>query len=177
MKIYNHKRRNVISISPHLLGLIFIVVGLFTILSPGFMESDSSIGKAILVGGVSILFGISVVFSYGGTLINFNSYSIKEYYSLCGLKMGNWKKISEIKKVKVVSEQYKFTRSSDGIHPSNSGQVWIYKALLYSSNPKPILTFEFPTKDKTLKEAKILADNFGAVLELRLTETNGIYSV
>ena len=176
MKTYNHKRRNLFSIGSHLLGIIFISVGLFTIVSPVLIDSDNSISKALFVGAGFTFFGLAVVFSYGGTFINFESKKFKDYYSLCGIQMGQWQDLSEVKKVIVISDKYKGTSISNGINPSISGEIWIYKALLYSKYPKPIFSFEYFSKERTLVEAKVLAENFNAVLELRLTEINGKFS-
>lgn len=163
---YNYKRRNLFSAGPHLLGLIFIATGIFTLISPYLMQSDASAEKVFIAGGSFILFGTMVIFSYSGTVIDFTNKRYREYYFFCGMKFGSWQTLPEVNKIKVLSEKFKATSMPNGINPAFSGEVTAYKALLYSPQSKPFLTFTFEGKEQAIKEGKILAGYLNAELEL-----------
>jgi len=169
MKKFNYKKRNFFSLSPHLLGLIFLVVGVFIMISPAFIESENSLLKSLSVGGASAVFGLMVVFSYSGTLIDFTEEKFQVYYAFCGFKTGAWKMLPEIQAVKVISTTSRMTSMSNGVNPSMTGKVTDYKIFLFASAPQPVLIFDYSDKDAAIANAKILASTLKASLDLKLT--------
>ncbi len=169
MKDYTLKKRNFFTLSPHLLGLIFLTVGLFILISPFFYKSNNSTTKVLVVDGANVLLGLLVVFSYGGTSIDFTEKTYLEYYSLAGIQLGKKKKLPTIKLVKAMTVKKHVTVVSNGIHPSMSGDIYTHLILMYSTQTNPFLVFEHTNKNKCLEEAKYLAEHLKANLELKLT--------
>ncbi len=169
MENFNYKKRNFFSLSPHLLGLIFLAVGIFTLLSPAFMESKNSFLKSLSVGGCSVVFGLMVVFSYGGTLINFTQKKYQVYYSFCGFKSGGWKTLPEIQSIKAISVTSLATSMSNGVNPTMTGNVTHYKLFLFASSAQPVLVFDYSNKDAAIADAKLLASELKANLDLKIT--------
>lgn len=169
MQNFNHKRRSYFS-GPHLAGPILIAAGIFALISPTFLESYSSLLKTSLVGTGAICLGIIVVSTYGGTLINFTKKSIKEYFSICGFKFGEWEPITNISLVKVISASHISTNTSNGISPTLSGKVTDFKILVYSNSETPVCSFNYSKKGKAVQNAKILAANFQSDLEVNLPD-------
>jgi hypothetical protein len=169
MNNFNFKKRNLIS-GPHLLGPVLIIAGLFALLSPLFLESESSIEKIIGVGVGAIVIGLGIVSSYGGTLIDFTEKRFKEYFSIGGYKLGEWADLPDISIVKLISNSYVFTNIPNGISPTFSGKVTDFKIFLYSDASKPVFSFIYSNKDKAIKKAKKLASNLNAELVLKIPE-------
>lgn len=176
MKNFDFKRRSLFSFGPHLAGLVFMAIGLFTMVSPAIMQSDSSLEKASVVGASAFLLGLVVVTSYGGSLIDFERKRMREYFCLCGFRIGQWTALPDIKRISVVPVSYRVTNTPNGITPTLSRQVSGYRALLYASGTKPELAFDYPTKERAITDTRILSANLNAILELKLTERDGIFS-
>ncbi|WPP50813.1 hypothetical protein [Catalinimonas niigatensis] len=166
MKNFDYKRRKLFSIGPHLIGLLFITAGLFAIASPVIFKSEIEPEKAILVGAAAITIGLMVVTSYSGTTFNFEEKKVKEYTSFCSYKIGEWSSLPDILLVKVVSHSYHATNTPNGISPTFSGYVNVYKVLLYANHPTPEFSFLYASNAQAMKEAKLLATHLHAELEI-----------
>ena len=170
MNNFNFKRRNLAS-GPHLLGSLLIMAGLFALLSPVLIESESSVERALVVGVGAIILGLIIISSYGGTLINFTEKRFKDYFSFGGYKFGEWTPLPDILTVKVISTNYVSTNIPNGISPTLSGKVTDFKTLIYSNASKPVLSFVYSDMDKAVKHAKCLASNLNADLILNLPKS------
>jgi hypothetical protein len=168
MTTYNIKKRSFFSIGPHLLGLLFVAIGAFTIASPLFMPGNNSVLKAIGVGSAAVIFGSMVIASYSGILFDFTNQRYQSYYALCGFRMGQWQALSSIKLIKLFPHTYKGATTTNGVNPSSITQVTHYIIALYSDKFKPVLVIENDYLDKALIDAKILSDKLSAPLELNL---------
>ena len=166
MKYYNFKRRHLFS-GPHLLGFLFIAVGIFAIISPAIIKSDSSLNRSFYVGATAIILGSMIVLTYSGTVIDFNKKRVKEYLSVFGYQFGEWTNLPNIIKIAVITVNYKATNTPNGISPTWSGNVTDYKVFLYSKKSTPILSFIFSNKERAVKAAKLLSANLDTVYELK----------
>jgi hypothetical protein len=167
MKKFDYKERNLIS-GIHLLGPILIFVGLFALVSPVFLKSESSMEKIIGVGVGAIIIGFGIISSYSGTQIDFSEKKVMEYFSLGGFRMGKWTTLPDILKVKVISNSYIKTNTPNGVSPTFSGKVTDFKTLLYSEASKPVFSFFYSNKATAVKDAKIIASNLNAKLVLNI---------
>ncbi|GAB3828626.1 hypothetical protein [Pontibacter rugosus] len=165
MKYYNFKERSYTS-GPHLIGLLLIVAGLVSTVSPVFIEGSSSLEKAMWVGAGAITLGLVIVLSYNGTLIDFDRNRVKEYSSIMGYKAGKWVTLPNITKVAVISVRQKAANTPNGISPTWSGTVTEHKVFLYAAKPTPHLLFGFSNRERALQTAKLLAANLDAACEL-----------
>jgi hypothetical protein len=165
---YDFNSRSFFSIGPHLLGLIFIAVGFFTLVSPLFMPGDNSVTKAIVVGSCAMVFGGMVVTSYAGTFFDFKNSRYKTYYAWVGIKVGKWKTLPPLKLVKVFPYTFKGDMTPNGVNPTATIQFTRYIVALYSDQPKPILTLEYDAKNKALEGAVIISESSNARLDQQL---------
>jgi len=166
MKNYKFIRRNFFS-GPHLLGVIFIAVGLFALVSPAIFTSGSSLEKSFYLGTTAVILGTLIVSSYGGTEIDFHKNRVKDYFSILGYRFGEWAALPAIKRISAISIDYQATNTPNGISPTWSGTVTDHKVFLYSENVTPILSFVFSNKKRAIEAAKLLAFNLDAVCEFR----------
>lgn len=164
MSQFNFKKRNITS-GPHLLGVLLILVGLLAVIGPLFFTIGIPIIKAQLIGGGSIILGLMIVSSFEGVLIDFNNKKIKEYFSICGLKRGQWESLPTISVVKMIAKTSKATNTPNGIGPTLSGSISEFMVFIYTQNSeKPIYSFNFPREKEAKANAKSLATNLGAEL-------------
>jgi len=166
---YNFRSRSFFYIGPHLLGLIFIAVGFFTVVSPLFMPGDNSVNKAILVGSGAIIFGGMVITSYPGTFFDFKNNRYKTYYAWVGYKVGKWKTLPPLKLVKVFPYTFKGDLTPNGINPTPTIQFTRYIVALYSDQPKPVLALEYTKRNEALEGGKMISDETNATLNIQLS--------
>lgn len=166
MEKFNFKRRRLYS-GTHLLGLIVIAAGLFSVVSPTVFRSNTSLEKSFVVGAIAIILGFILVSSYGGTRIDFNKKMVKDYYAVLGYQVGEWAGLPTIKKVAVVTINYKATNTRNGVSPTWSGTVTEHKVLLYSGSPTPEFSFSYSAKEPALEAAKLLAARLNTVCEIK----------
>ena len=169
MKNFNFKKRNLLS-GPHLLGTLLIIAGVFALVSPTFLKSESSMEKVLAVGIGAIITGLLIISSYGGTLIDFTQKKLKEYLSIGGYKFGKWTALPDILKIKVILTSYISSNIPNGISPTFSGEVTDFKTLIYSNSSELVLSFKYSNKDKAVKQANRLAANLNADLVLNVPE-------
>lgn len=165
MKNFNYRNRNLVS-GPHLLGTLLIIAGLFNIVSPTFLESDSSIERVLTVGIGAVVAGLIIISSYKGTLIDFTRKRYKEYLSIGGYKLGEWVALPDILKIKVISTTYVSSNTPNGISPTISGKVTDFKTIIYSTSAKCVFSFTYSNMDKAVKHARRLAADLNADLVL-----------
>ena len=165
MHYFDFKKRNLFS-GPHLLGSLFLIAGLFALLSPLIFESESSPERILGVGAGAIILGLLIVTSYSGTLIDFTNRRLQEYSSICGFKFGEWTTLPAISTVKVISTSYINTSTPNGISPTLSGKVTDFRTLMYSNDSTPVLSFVYSNREKAVKHAECLASHLHADLIL-----------
>ena len=165
---YSFKRRFLFSIGPHLLGLIFMVVGIFTLASPWFIKSDATVTKSLLVGISFILFGLVTVTSYSGVFFDFKENTFQRYYSFAGFRSGQRQALPLLKLVKVFPHTFKGSPISNGVNPTPTLTVTQYVVALYAEQAKPIIALEYNNKNLALEGAKVISDGLKVELEVKL---------
>jgi hypothetical protein len=169
MNSFKYKNRNLLS-GPHFVGSLFIIAGLFALVSPAFFNIEISLERVIGVGVGALIFGLLIVASYSGTLLDFSNSRFKQYVTIFGYKTGEWTKLPNIIKVKVISSSKLMTNKPNGLSPTFSGKVTDFKVQLYSNASKPILSFVYSKQDRSVKDAEILAANLNAELILAISK-------
>ena len=148
MRHYDIRNRDLFSLGPHLLGLIFIAVGTFTVLSPLFLVDSNSAFQAISAGAGYIIFGFLVLISYTGTQIDFTNSQAKTYYSICGFRLGRWKRLPAVKIVKVTLE------SSPARTETTDTRI-----SLYDHQNNLVLKIERLSAERAVRDAKLIGKN------------------
>ena len=169
MNYFDFKRRDIFS-GPHSLGLLLIATGVFALLSPMFFKAEVSIGSVVGVGVGTTIFGLAILFSYSGTLIDFTKNKVKEYSSIAGYRFGEWTVLPTIATVQVVSSSYVSSNTPNGVSPTLSGKVTDFKIVVCSDAADPALSFVYADKKKAIKHARVLASNLNANLVLHTSQ-------
>lgn len=165
MKRFNFKRRKLFA-GPHLLGSLLIVAGLVALAGPLVMEEQASLEKAYGVGVGALLLGLIIVTTYKGTLIDFTKKKWKSYVAICGVKFGEWAILPAIWSVKVSPSSYRQTNTPNGISPTLTGSVTEFVLALWGKEATPLFSFVYTNRNRAVKQAKRLAFNLGAELEI-----------
>jgi len=111
------------------------------------------------------------MYSYGGTLIDFNGNRFKEYFAIGGYKTGEWSQLPDRLTVKVIEYTYTRNNTPNGISPTLSAEITDYRTLIYSDTSNPLFSFIYKKRELAVKEAKGLAANLEAHLILELPES------
>lgn len=169
MTNYNFKKRNLFS-GPHLLGLLFVIAGIFALVSPFVFESQSSFERSLFVGMAALIIGIMILSSYSGVLVDFSAHRAKEYICLLGFKIGEWADLPGINTIKVLEVSQRTSNTPNGISPTLTGRVTLYKTFLYADDSKPVLSFDYSRRERALKDAEHLATYLDATLKVAFKE-------
>jgi len=156
MHFYNYKRRD-LRIGAHLLGSILLLISLFVLVSPLFVEAGDNLQKTLWVGSISFFVGLLIINTYEGTLINLDDNKIKDYLSFCGFKTGDWRKLPPVKAIKLVPIEQKTTNTPNGISPTFSSIRSSYQIILFFTPEHPIYTFSYTNKSVAQKKMKLLS--------------------
>lgn len=165
--MYDFKKWSLFSIGPHLLGLIFIAVGFFTMISPCFIPSDVTLIKTLLVGSLFFLLGVVVVSSYSGVLFDFEKKRYQMYYAFAGFRSGPWNILPVVTLVKVFPRTIKGSYTPNGINPTATLNAVVYVVAIYGQQVKPIVVLEYNTINSALKGANIISSRLNVVLEIK----------
>lgn len=168
MNSYHHKKRELFS-GPHLLGMLFILAGTFSLISPYFIE-ETSPGRSLYIGIGGIGFGLMVVSTYSGVLIDFKQKRMKQYSAILGYKLGQWTELPEIASVRLVTDRYEATNMANGVSPTLSGEVTDYVALLCTPEGEPILSMVYTEEEKAIRDVTAIAEQFNTAPEFLVTQ-------
>ncbi|SFA76692.1 hypothetical protein [Algoriphagus aquimarinus] len=146
MDQFNHKNLSSGINGSSLLGLILLAAGLIVLLVPLFIEVNTDSQKIWIVGGGALVIGMLIVSIYSGTLIDFRRNEFKEYQSILWFRIGEWQKLPKIERVELILHSYRSTNTPNGISPTLSREVTIYKCVLIANGTK-FLALDF-TREK-----------------------------
>ncbi|WP_339921943.1 hypothetical protein [uncultured Cyclobacterium sp.] len=157
MQLYNYKRRDLRN-GIHLLGAILVLTSIFVLLSPLFIDAGEKFQKTIWVGLSAFIAGLLIINTYEGTLINLDDNKIKDYFSFCGIKTGEWRNLPFVKDIKLVPIEQKTTNVPNGISPTFYNIKLSYEIILFFSSEHPTYTFSYTRKAVAQKKLKLLSE-------------------
>ena len=146
------------------MGPLLVLAGLFAFASPYFFTLTVSMMRVWAVGTLSCLLGVVILTSYPGMLIDFTQARYKEYYTVCGIKFGQWVGLPKINSVRVVSATYTSTNTANGISPTLSGKVTEYRLQLLSAEGTPALSLPYASRKKATRQAQRMAQRWAITL-------------
>ncbi|WP_339754499.1 hypothetical protein [Algoriphagus aquimarinus] len=146
MDQFNHKNLSSGINGSSLLGLILLAAGLIVLLVPLFIEVNTDSQKIWIVGGGALVIGMLIVSIYSGTLIDFRRNEFKEYQCILWFRIGEWQKLPKIERAELILHSYRSTNTPNGISPTLSREVTIYKCVLIANGTK-FLALDF-TREK-----------------------------
>lgn len=132
---FNHTYRTIWS-GGRFLGLILISMGVVVVLTPLFMEVETEVLEIGLVAGIPTLIGLILISTYTGTLLDFQNRKYKEYQSVFWFKFGEWQELPKIERAEMVLHSFRSRNVPNGISPTLSGEVTIYKCVVIANGTK-----------------------------------------
>lgn len=163
MKIYNHKKRTLWA-GTSLLGMLFIGVGIFSLVLPYIVELEGGNHSLYVTWGF-LVFGIMVVSAYSGTLIDIENKRVRAYSSFLGFKFGKWTELPEISYIQLISDTYQSINEPNGISPTLSGIQTDYTALFYNQSDQVVIEMVFTKEEKAIRETQLLSSQLNARLD------------
>ncbi|MCE7992537.1 MAG: hypothetical protein HEP71_11170 [Roseivirga sp.] len=157
MTIYNHTLTHWLS-GTRFIGLIFLLTGVFSILGPDLIDGLEESSRSSWVGPAFISFGLIVMNTYKGTLIDLKNKKFKVYSALAGLKRGTWQDLPELKEVHIGSITEKSTNLPNGISPTFSGNTTAHFLLLMTGAAQAVLSLQFKKAPKAEQAAILISE-------------------
>lgn len=148
-KIYTYRNSNASISGPRLLGFLLVGAGLLALISPWLIESGSSIEKSIAVGLAASLIGLILISLSSGILLDFRENRIKYFQNVLWMKFGDWEQIPQVQEIELIHHSYQSKNIPNGITPTMSGKMTMYKCVLKSSDTI-ILSLDFSKEKEAL---------------------------
>ncbi len=142
-----------------IVGGILILMGLIVLAVPIFFEVDTEFSKVLLVSGIPIVIGVIMISTYSGTLIEFENHKFKEYQSIQWIKFGDWQNLPKIENAELIHYTYTQTNTPNGISPTISGEVTVYKCVLVSGGKK-FMVFDYSKEKDAIVALDIIRNGF-----------------
>lgn len=148
-KIYAYKNSSASVPGPRLLGFLLVGAGLLALISPWIIASGSSIEKTISVGVAAVLIGLILISLSSGILLDFRGNRIKHFQNVCWMKFGDWEMIPKVQEIELIHHSYQTKNIPNGITPTMSGKMTMYKCVLKSSD-EVILSLDFSNEKEAI---------------------------
>lgn len=143
------RNQKFLSNGPNLLGLMLFVAGVLAFFSLGFVE-ESALQKTIWIGSGACLIGIILTTISSGVALDPKANRFRHYESILGFTSGTWEKLPPIQKIEMIHHSYTSQNTPNGITPTFSSKLLIYKVVLISSE-KVELSLDFSSEKAAVK--------------------------
>ncbi|MEP0711589.1 hypothetical protein [Algoriphagus sp.] len=160
MQQFIYKNHNDGTKGPRLLGQIMLGAGLVVILVRLLFDMDTDPMKVALVGGGAILIGLIMSTIKSRILIDFAGKKYKEYQTILWYNMGDWMDLPLVHKAEIVQHSFRKTFVPNGITPTMSAQVTIYKVVLLADGRK-FLVLDYAKEKKAALALEELKEGLG----------------
>jgi len=144
---------------------LFILVGIFSVLSPFVMELEVSKIQNLLVGIGALVIGVVLKLNYYGIQIDGKMNLTREYISVMGIKKGIWQQMPDFHRLTLTSEKVSSKNAPNGISPTLSTTRTVFTITLITSENAPVYVFQVERKKKAVSEAEKLSELLGVRLE------------
>ncbi len=158
MEVFNHSSRNKNN-GPNLFGVILILMGVIVLIFPQFFDVNTPYNKVLMVSGIPLMVGLFLISTYSGTLIDFDANRYKEYQSILWFKIGDWQSLPKIENAELIHHTFLQRNTPNGISPTLSRQVTIYKCVLIAENQK-FMAFDYTKEAEAIAALEKIKDGF-----------------
>ncbi|WP_339867473.1 hypothetical protein [uncultured Algoriphagus sp.] len=134
-RYFNYKKRTLWNGS-HLVGISLVSIALIIWITSNFIENETDPFTLYMIVGIFLFLGILSLSTYSGILIEFDRSRFKEYQSVFWFKIGEWKELPKIEHAEFILHSFRATNIPNGITPTLSGEVTIYKCVLLANGTK-----------------------------------------
>ena len=139
---------------PRLLGLVFMLAGIFSILSPQLLEVDQSDNRSLWIGLAFALIGLLASGIYSGIEVDMSGKRFRNFRAFLGIKLGDWTDIPALNGIYLFSQTEEFTSMPNGITPTLSGNVTDFYVMGISTDTKPVFSLAYEEKAKAQEAAE-----------------------
>ncbi len=139
MDAFHHKNQNRVL---RLLGGFLILIGLIALGTAVFFEVETPFSRFLMASTVPLLFGLFLISTYSGTLINFGSNRSRAYQSILWMKFGPWEDLPKIIHTELIHHSYFGRNRPNGISPTIGGEITVYKCVLVAEGRK-FMVFDY----------------------------------
>ncbi len=146
MGVFHHKNQNQ---GLRLLGGFLLLIGLIALGTPVFLEVDTPFSKFLMASAVPLVFGLFLISTYSGTLIDFGAKKSKAYQSVLWIKFGEWQNLPKIENAELIHYTYLERNTPNGISPTLSREITVYKCVLLAEGRK-FLVFDYPKESQAI---------------------------
>lgn len=137
---------------------IFIIAGIFALMSSYLIELNVSHSRIIIIGSVTIFIGLTLKLNYFGLQIDTANKLIRNFTAVFGIKTGAWNPLPKLQKVILTSRNVSFWNTPNGISPTFKSNSTIYTIALFSNGENPDFFIQTEHKKKAKQKTKILSD-------------------
>lgn len=162
--IFNHKSGYFFGQAAKL-WWVFIITGVFALVSPLIIEIDVSTTRSILVGLVAIALSLVLKLNYFGLQIDQTKKQIRDYTAIFGVKTGNWQPIPSFKKITLTSRNVSSWNTPNGISPTFKSNATIYTIALFSNAENPDFFIQTESKKYADQQINHLSELLGIEVE------------
>lgn len=137
---------------------MFVLVGLFGVVSPYVLHTDISYVKAALVGGIFMVGGAALRFIYEGVQIDTENKRYREYTAFFGIITGKWIALPDIHKLVLTSKNVSYWGTPNGITPTFKFNTTFYTIALFDKEDQLEIFMQTEKEKRAKNSAKILSE-------------------
>ncbi len=138
---------------------MLILTGLIVFTIPFFVDVETAFSKVLLVSGIPLTTGVFIISTYGGVLIDFKAHKLKKYQSIFWIKRGKWQRLPAIENAELIHHTYMESNTPNGISPTLSGEVTVYKCVLLVNREK-VMVFDYSREKDAITALNIIRNGF-----------------
>ncbi len=162
MTVYSHANTSLFS-SWRFLGVLLIGAAIFTISTPLFFAINYN-AKVILLSATTLSIGLLLSTTFDGLQLDLKNKKQRDFIAILGFKRGDWRPIEAISAIIASSHSRHAQNTPNGISPTLSGTVTLYKLTAYS-DLESLFTLWFHQKEKARHLGKMMSDHFKIQLQ------------
>lgn len=161
MHKFNYTKRSLWNGS-HLIGAILICAGLIILVTSFFINQETDQLTLTVMVGCFLFLGLLIMSTFTGKLLDFKDSKIKNYQSVLWIKFGEWQPLPVVDKVDLILHSYRSSGFSNGISPSISYDITVFKVVLIGQNTL-VMNLDYSSQKKASKALEELKKGFGLV--------------
>ncbi|MEB2773941.1 hypothetical protein SYJ56_01395 [Algoriphagus sp. D3-2-R+10] len=146
----------------HLIGVLLISIALIIWVTSYLIDNKTDPLTLYTIIGISFLLGLLSLSTFTGTLIDFEGNKFKEYQSIFWIKFGEWQELAKIEHAELILHSFRRTNIPNGISPTLSREITIYKCVLVAGGTK-FISLDFAREKEAIKALQALKSGLGIV--------------
>ena len=151
--------------SHRLLGLLFLLGGMFSLTIPYLLETVELTNRSLQTGIAFTAIGLITSSLFKGYLFDLKGRRLKAYQSILGFKFGSWQKLDQLASIRQLVLTEESTNLPNGITPTLSGTTVEHLVILLNAKEEPLAVICKKSEEQARTIAKSLSDGLNIRLE------------